>query len=120
MLSSYEASFQKAIESGPNCYEQVKYIAYSYAFKQELSLQEAVYHIIPELWTRKIFPGVLNTSSSTPLKSVRMVLLKNKLLELPEEEKTLLCIVPQSQPIGTRENIKRFPTWWTSWWSCSS
>lgn len=49
MLSSYEASFQKAIESGPNCYEQVKYIAYSYAFKQELSLQEAVYHIIPEL-----------------------------------------------------------------------
>lgn len=89
MLSSYEASFQKAIESGPNCYEQVKYIAYSYAFKQELSLQEALYHIIPELWTRKIFPGVLNTSSSTPLKSVSMVLLKNKLLELPEEKK--LC-----------------------------
>ena len=40
---------------------------------------------MPELWLRKVFPGVLYVNSNTPEKRVRMMLSKKKIAELPKE-----------------------------------
>ena len=39
-------------------FELMKSIARAYTTKRECSVQEAVYHVIPELWLRKTCPGV--------------------------------------------------------------
>lgn len=45
--------FKETVESGASYYEQMKSVAYSYASRRECSLQEAVYHVLPELcWER--------------------------------------------------------------------
>ena len=38
---------------------------------------------MPELWLRKVFPGVLYANSNIPEKSVRMMLSKKEISELP-------------------------------------
>ena len=56
--------FEKAIKSRASYFEEMKSVAFSYASRQECSLEEAIYHIIPELWLRKIYPGVANGNSN--------------------------------------------------------
>ena len=41
-------------------------IARAYVCKRECSVQEAVYLIMPELWLRKTFPGVVFANSNLP------------------------------------------------------
>ena len=40
---------------------------------------------MPELWLRKVFPGVLYVNSNIPEKRVRMMLSKKEIAELPED-----------------------------------
>lgn len=49
-------------------YQKMKNVAHAYATKRECSVQEAVYHLMPELWLRKIFPGVVYANSNLPEK----------------------------------------------------
>ena len=42
-------AFKETLEKGGSYYEQMKTIAHAYSSKRECSLQEAVYHIMPEL-----------------------------------------------------------------------
>ena len=56
---------------------------YAYSSECECSQQEAVYQIMPELWLRKVFPGVLYANSNIPEKRVRMMLSKKEISELP-------------------------------------
>ena len=39
--------------------------------------------MMPELWLRKVFPGVLYATSNIPEKRVRMMLSKKEISELP-------------------------------------
>ena len=70
--------------SGASYYEQVKSVACSHASKWESSLQETVYHVMPELWQRKTFPGIVNANTNIPEKCVRIMLSKKESLEFPE------------------------------------
>ena len=63
-------AFKETLEKGGSYYEQMKTIAHAYSSKRECSLQEAVYHIMPELWLRSIFPAVVNINSNVPEKRV--------------------------------------------------
>ena len=76
---------REAYESKLDSYQQMKTVAHAYATKRECSVQEAVYHIMPELWLRKIFPGVLYANSSLPEKRVKMILSEKEISELPED-----------------------------------
>ena len=78
-------SFKESLEKGAGSYEQTKSVIHAYASKRECSLQEAVYQIIPELWLRKFFQGVLYVNSNIPEKRVRMMLSKKEIAELPED-----------------------------------
>ena len=60
-------------------------IAQVYSSKRECSLQEAVYHIMPELWLRKIFPAVVFANTNLPENRYRVCLSEAELKELPED-----------------------------------
>ena len=46
-------------------------MAYAYVSKREGSLQKAAYHIMPELWIRKILPRVVDANMNVPDKRVK-------------------------------------------------
>ena len=60
-------------------------MANPYLSKRECALQEAAYHIKPELRLRKVFPAVVNVNSNLPEKRVTMLLTKNELTKLSED-----------------------------------
>ena len=67
----------------------MKSVAYVYISNRECSLQEAVYQLMPELWLRKVFTGVLYANSNISEKRVRMMLNKNEIFELPEDSRDI-------------------------------
>ena len=76
---------KEAVNLNKTQYEQMKSIAKAYASKRECSSQEAVYLLMPELWLRKTFPGVLFANSNLPENRYRIVLSKEEIDELPED-----------------------------------
>ena len=68
-----------------NNFEQMKSIARAYTTKRECSVQEAVYHVMPELWLRKCSPGVLFANSNLPEHRYKMCLNEEEIKELPED-----------------------------------
>ena len=75
----------KFINHKGSYHEQMKAIANAYSSKKEYSLEEAVYHVMPELWLRKVFPAVVNVNNDVPEKRVKMILSKRELSLLPED-----------------------------------
>ena len=55
-------ALKESLEKGAGSYEQIKSVARAYSSKRECSLHEPVYQVMPELWLRKVFPGVLHTN----------------------------------------------------------
>ena len=85
---SSEAMQQAAREAkkmNHDSYEQMKAIARAYITKRECSVQEAVYHIMPELWLRKSYPRVIFANSNLPGNRFRICLSEEEINELPEE-----------------------------------
>ena len=77
-------AFKESLERGAGCYEQMKSVAHACISKRECSLQEAICQVMPELWLRKVFLGVLYVNSNIPEERVRMMLSKKEIFELPE------------------------------------
>ena len=57
---------KEAVKENLNVFEKMKAISKAYTTKLECFVQEAVYHIMPELWLRKTFPGVVFANSNLP------------------------------------------------------
>ena len=74
-------AFKELLERGAGSYERM----FSSVSRYDCSLQEAVYQVLPELWLRKVFPGVLYANSNISEKRVRMMLSKRVVFELPED-----------------------------------
>ena len=62
----------------------MKLIARAYSLKRECSVQEAVYHIMPELWLRKVFLAVLFANTNLPENSYRVCVREKEIKQLPE------------------------------------
>ena len=75
----------ESLESKKSNYEQMHTIAHAYAANRECSVQEAVYHILPELWLRKTFPGVIFANSSTPDCRYKMFRNQEEIEQLPDD-----------------------------------
>ena len=76
---------KEAFNSNKTNIEQMRSIARAYANKRECSVQEAVYILMPELWLRKTFPGVIFANSNLPEKRFRICRSKEEIDELPED-----------------------------------
>ena len=75
---------KEAWENKSNNYDQMKLIARAYASKRECSVQEAVYHIMQELWLRKVFPLVLFANTNLPENRYRVCVCEKEIKQLPE------------------------------------
>ena len=71
-----------ACNMNKNYFEQMKSIARAYATKRECSVQEAVYHVMPELWLIKCSPGVLFANGNLPENRYKMCLNEEEIKEL--------------------------------------
>ena len=76
---------KEAYENNLDTYEKMKAISKAYVTKREVSVQEAVYLVMPELWLRKVFPGVLFANSNIPDKRYRICLSEEEIKKLPED-----------------------------------
>jgi len=63
----------------------MKSIARAYTTKREVSVQEAAYLVLLELWLRKIFPSVVFANSNLPEKRFRVCLSEKESKDLPED-----------------------------------
>ena len=81
---SMKQAAKEAASTGKDKLEVMKSIARAYASKRECSVQEAVYHIMPELWLRKTFLGVIFANSNLPENRYRMFRSEEEIKELPD------------------------------------
>ena len=70
---------KEAIENELDEYQAMKTVLRAYINKRECSVQEAVYHILPELHLRKIFPGVFFANSNLPEERTKILLTEDEL-----------------------------------------
>ena len=76
---------KEALSSNKTNIQQMKSIARAYNTKRECSVQEAVYLLMPELWLRKTFPGVVFANSNLPENRFRICRSREEIIELPED-----------------------------------
>ena len=62
-----------------NVRDAMKKITYSFLSSRQLSVQEAVYNALPELWLRKCSPGISFTNTNLPNNGIRMIKYKKEL-----------------------------------------
>ena len=59
-------ALRESTEKKQGNYEQMCAVAHAYSSSRECSVQEAVYHCLPRLWLRKIFPGAIYANTNQP------------------------------------------------------
>ena len=62
----------------------IKTIAKAYLSNRERSVHEAMYHILPELKLRRIFPAVYFVNTNPPEERVQVLISEKELSELPD------------------------------------
>ena len=63
----------------------MKAISLAFSTKRECSVQEAIYHVMPELWLRKTFPVVIFANSNLPQHRYRVCRTEEELQEMSED-----------------------------------
>ena len=76
---------KEAVKENINVFEKMEAISKAYTTKRECCVQEEVYHIMPELWLRKTFPGVVFANSNLPEHRYRICRSEGELQEMPED-----------------------------------
>ena len=76
---------KEAVKNNSDNYQKMKSVAHAYSSKRECSVQEPVHHIMPELWLRKIFSGVIYVNSNLPEKRVKLILSQKEIAELSDD-----------------------------------
>ena len=76
---------KKAYESNMHHHDTMKKIAKAYLSSRECSVQEAAFHILPELKLRRIFRAVYLVNTNLPKERVQVLLSENELSELPDD-----------------------------------
>ena len=68
-----------------NFHERMRNIALTFLSHRQCSVQEAVYQVMPELWSRKCFPGIVFANTNMPEKRYRVCKSETELSELPAD-----------------------------------
>ena len=78
-------AFQQAKDLGYTKFKTMTNIAKAYNSNREVSVQEAVYLVMPELWLRKCFPTVAFINTNTPDQRYRIFKSQDEIEELAED-----------------------------------
>jgi len=76
----------QALETGDTLFKQMKSIANAYRNHREMSVQEAVAIVMPEIWLRKTFPAVIFANSNIPEKRYRVCRTEEEISNLPPRQ----------------------------------
>ena len=76
---------REAFDTKLDQFNTMKNILKAYASNREYSVQEAVYHILPELYLRRIFPRVQLVKTNLPEERSKMLQTEEQLSSLPED-----------------------------------
>ena len=98
MFTSYEKATKKVLENNMHHHDAMKTIAKAYLSNRECSVRETVYHILPELKLRRIFPDVYFVNTNPLGEGVQVLLSEKELGELQDE----------SPDIFKKPNIDRY------------
>ena len=79
-------------------FKAMKNILEACTSNRECSVQEAVYHILPELHLRRVYPGMQFVNTSLPEECSKLLQTEEQLSSLPED----------STDIFKRNNIGRY------------
>lgn len=96
--SSLKQAAKEANSLNLGARESMYKISSAFSTLRQVSLQEAVYYSLPELWLRKCFPKVIYLNSNIPSERIRMC----KSLEQIEE------LEPDSTDIFKRNIVDRY------------
>ena len=86
----------------------MKSAATAYATTGEVSVQESVYLVLPELWLRKVFPGVVFTNSNIPEKRLHICLSEKEKKDLTEESTIIwmtVIVIDLTQLLQTVDTV---------------
>ena len=104
VVSYMTASFSKSENSSSGAMKQavqeiklqnlsarvaMKKLAYSFICSRQMSVQEAVYLCLRELWLRKCQPGVMFLNTNLLLEQIRLLKTEKELLKIPEDSKDI-------------------------------
>ncbi|XP_057292445.1 uncharacterized protein LOC130621150 [Hydractinia symbiolongicarpus] len=93
-------AMKKAAEESENLNlpDRMRKLALAFLSHRQCSLQEAVYQVLPELWLRKCFPGIVFANTNLPDKRYRVCKSEEELEELP----------PDSTDVFKRNSLDRY------------
>ena len=74
---------KEAFENNMHNHDIMKTVAKAYLSNRECSVHEAMYHILPELKLRRIFPAVYFVNTNSPEERVQVLRSEKELSELP-------------------------------------
>ena len=80
---------KEAYENKMHHHHTMKTIAKAYLNNRECSVQEAVYHVLPELKLRRIFPAVYFVNTNLPEERLQVLLSEEELRELPDDSPSI-------------------------------
>ena len=75
---------KEAFENNMHHHSTMEIIAKAYLSNRECSVQQAVYHILPELKLRRIFPALYFVNTNPLEERVQVLLSEKELSELPD------------------------------------
>jgi len=77
---------KEAYENGKTIQERMKLISKAYRTQREMSIQEAVSIVLPEIWLRKTSPGVIFANSNLPENRCRILKSEEDISNMEEGE----------------------------------
>ena len=77
-------AFNEAVAWKLTNYDQMKSISWVYSMRRECSVQEALHHIMSELWLRKPFPAGVFANTNIAKNCFRNCLDETEIQDLPE------------------------------------
>ena len=75
----------EALESSKTLFEKMKSISNAYRTHREMSVQEAVSIVMPEIWLRKTSPAVMFANSNLPDKRYRICRSEEEIVNMPSD-----------------------------------
>ena len=87
--NAMKQALKVSIENKCSNYEQMTAIACAYSSNRECSEQEVVYHCLPELWLRKVFPGVIYANTNIPEKRFRVLRSQKEIGDLLDDSNNI-------------------------------
>ena len=84
ILQATKQAAKEAFENNMRHHDTMKTFVKAYISNRKCFVQEAVYHILPELKLRRIFPAVYFVDTNHPGKRFQILHSAKKLSELPD------------------------------------